>query len=219
MSWRSPFRRLESGYDPLPLSTLSPPISPIPTPTLSRSLLPRRNRYTLIIAFLIFVPALTLITSHHTSHLPRYVQDGQDRVTAWADASEGRVWVEKMKEWGGGCRGWDPDKPEEEDPPTCLKARQYRQTMRVLEREEKAEQYVPHSCAREGEQPLSDSPHWYFTLTHNRETFRNVSRCFLPTWHTDYTRCIDKPLIISGWWYTAETITGATTGGTSPRLS
>ena len=62
------------------------------------------------------------------------------------------------------------------------------------------------------------SPHWYFTLEHNRETLRNASRCFLPAWHSNYTRCIDKPLVVSGWWYTAEAITGATTGGELFRL-
>jgi hypothetical protein len=72
-----------------------------------------------------------------------------------------------------------------------------------------------HKSPREVGFILTSSVHWYFTLKHNRETFRNISKCFLPTWHEDYTRCIEKPLIISGWWYTAETITGATTGGQS----
>jgi hypothetical protein len=41
---------------------------------------------------------------------------------------------------GWRCWGWDPDMPEEMDPRGCLRARQYRQVMRVLEREKKAEQ-------------------------------------------------------------------------------
>lgn len=39
-----------------------------------------------------------------------------------------------------GCWGWDPAGPEEMDPKGCLRARQYRQVMRVLERERRAEQ-------------------------------------------------------------------------------
>ena len=41
---------------------------------------------------------------------------------------------------GNKCAGWDPDAPEEADPKDCLRARQYRQTRRVLEREIKGEQ-------------------------------------------------------------------------------
>jgi hypothetical protein len=72
-----------------------------------------------------------------------YLQYGQDRITSWSDNDDGlgrKVWIERISEWKGGCRGWDPDRPEEEDPEQCMKARQYRQTMRVLEREERAEQ-------------------------------------------------------------------------------
>lgn len=42
------------------------------------------------------------------------------------------------------CRGWNPDLPEELDPVNCLKARQYRQTMRVLAREMEAKQCVSY---------------------------------------------------------------------------
>lgn len=48
--------------------------------------------------------------------------------------------TERISEWAGECKGWDPEKPENEDPVDCLKARQYRQTLRVLEREELAKQ-------------------------------------------------------------------------------
>ena len=41
---------------------------------------------------------------------------------------------------GNKCSGWDPDAPEEADPKDCLRARRYRQTQRVLEREIKGEQ-------------------------------------------------------------------------------
>ena len=46
----------------------------------------------------------------------------------------------KMGEDGWRCWGWDPARPEEMDPEGCLRARQYRQVMRVLERERRAEQ-------------------------------------------------------------------------------
>ena len=38
------------------------------------------------------------------------------------------------------CEGWDPEKDEVDDPVNCLRARQYRQTWRVLDREQRAEQ-------------------------------------------------------------------------------
>ena len=80
--------------------------------------------------------------------MDEYVKYGQDRLSGWTGESEGIVWVEKVKDWSQGCRSWDPDLPEEEDPEGCLKAKQYRQTMRVLEREELAAQYVtfPPPC-------------------------------------------------------------------------
>ena len=64
---------------------------------------------------------------------------------------QGSRWVSQIKEYvpsgsnfGGGeewgCRGWDPEGPEELDPEGCLKARQYRQTMKVLSREMEAKQ-------------------------------------------------------------------------------
>lgn len=59
------------------------------------------------------------------------------------------------------------------------------------------------------------SSHWWFTNTYNIEVFQNVSRCFLPTHHDDYTPCPDKPLIISGWWYSAEVVSGGTSGEVS----
>ncbi|RXK38323.1 hypothetical protein M231_04365 [Tremella mesenterica] len=95
------------------------------------------------------------------------------------------------------CTTWDPRNPEEDDPKECVRARQWRQVQTVIEREEKAEH-----------------EHWYFTKEHNLATFRNVSRCFLPQWHEDYKPCPDKPLIISGWWYTAVVVVGGTSGET-----
>lgn len=38
------------------------------------------------------------------------------------------------------CLGWDPKGGEERDPKGCLRARQFRQVQRVLQREEKGEQ-------------------------------------------------------------------------------
>jgi hypothetical protein len=59
------------------------------------------------------------------------------------------------------------------------------------------------------------SSHWWFTNTYNIQVFQSVSRCFLPTHHDDYTPCPDKPLIISGWWYSAEVVSGGTSGEVS----
>lgn len=57
-----------------------------------------------------------------------------------------------------------------------------------------------------------NSPHWYFTREHNKTTLRKLLKCFLPLSHAEYTVCPHKPLILSGWWYSAEVITKATTG-------
>lgn len=62
---------------------------------------------------------------------------------------------------------------------------------------------------------LTGSEHWEFTREHNVETFRNISKCFLPTWHGDYRQCIAKPLILSGYRPTAEVLLGKTTRGQS----
>lgn len=88
---------------------------------------------------------------------------GLSRFDAW-HGDGGRLgvagsggWVHGMKEGLGsglkgwlptqkiGCWGWDPARPEDMDPKGCLRARQYRQVMRVLEREQRAEQSVAQS--------------------------------------------------------------------------
>jgi hypothetical protein len=73
-----------------------------------------------------------------------YAKYSKEAVSNWSDEQQdglgSKYWMERMDEWKGHCRDWDPDNPEEEDPEFCLKAKQYRQTMRVLEREEKADQ-------------------------------------------------------------------------------
>ena len=56
------------------------------------------------------------------------------------------------------------------------------------------------------------SPHWYFTVEHNLQVLHTLLLCFLPPSHPSSKNCPPKPLVLSGWWYTAEVITGATTG-------
>ena len=56
------------------------------------------------------------------------------------------------------------------------------------------------------------SGYWGWTRTGNLVTLAKVLRCFLPTSHADYTPCPRKPLILSGWWYTAVALTGGTSG-------
>jgi len=41
---------------------------------------------------------------------------------------------------------------------------------------------------------------------------RKLLLCFLPPSHANYTSCPPKPLILSGWWYSAQVVTAATTG-------
>ena len=141
--FRSNFRSRPVDYQALPLNSNSnSPLSPSAPPI--RALLPRRNRYTLLSILLVAIPTILFVASRHRSEVDEYVKYGQDRLSGWTGESEGIIWVEKVKDWSQGCRGWDPDSPEEEDPEGCLKAKQYRQTMRVLEREEVAAQYAHH---------------------------------------------------------------------------
>ena len=137
--FRSNFRSQSAEYQALPVSN-SRSNSPLsPPPPLSRNILPRRNRYTLLSILLLTIPTILFLASRHHSQVDQYVSAG----VSWRGDSEGgMLWLEKLKEWSGGCRGWDPDLPEDQDPEGCIKAKQYRQTMRVLAREEKADQYV-----------------------------------------------------------------------------
>ncbi|KAI9638396.1 uncharacterized protein MKK02DRAFT_10347, partial [Dioszegia hungarica] len=93
------------------------------------------------------------------------------------------------------CRGWDPEQGEENDPEGCLRARQYRQVQRVLRREN-----------------LREHQHWWFTYEPNVATLYNLTRCFLPTDHANYTRCPDRPVIVNGYWWSAMTIHHGTSG-------
>lgn len=46
---------------------------------------------------------------------------------------------------------------------------------------------------------ISASDHWYFTEKDNIEVFERLLGCF----STFPSPCPPKPLILSGWWYTA----------------
>lgn len=59
------------------------------------------------------------------------------------------------------------------------------------------------------------SEHWYFTRNYNIALFGNISQCYLPEWHDDFKACPPKPLILDGWWYSAMTIQGGTSGEVS----
>ncbi|OCF39474.1 hypothetical protein I317_06749 [Kwoniella heveanensis CBS 569] len=179
-------------------------------PPLARSLSQRRTLVIYIIVFFLILFSLGLlhpdVRSESAEHLSRFKDWGHDQALNLFDGLEDERWASKVKGWleleDGGyvkekkeCRGWDPQVDEAMDPEGCLKAKQYRQTMRVLAREE-----------------LGKHDRWWFTRDHNLDTLRNMTRCFLPVIDPEFMPCPEKPLIISGWWYTAETITGATTG-------
>ncbi|OCF71955.1 hypothetical protein I204_07218 [Kwoniella mangroviensis CBS 8886] len=181
--------------NPLPLpSTLRKPIS--------RSFSQRRNLCFLVLS--LFALSLLILGLHpkvqqgSLDNLDRFKEWSSDKAQGIVDGLPNQVkgWlVDLQKVESKSCKGFNPLDSEDQDPPGCLKARQYRQTMRVLEREEK-----------------SEHPHWYFTKQHNIDTLRNISECFLSVTDPNWKPCHEKPLILSGWWYTAEVITGATTG-------
>ncbi|WWC90108.1 uncharacterized protein L201_005041 [Kwoniella dendrophila CBS 6074] len=209
-------------------------MNPIPT---SRTFSQKRNLYFLLISLFILTflflglhPTVQQSSLDNLDRLKQWtsdwsnaVQDSESKVDDILDTMNSdsnvdvntkpnfrlKTWIEdllssssssasslpKESEESDECKNWDHLNNEENDPPNCLKSKQYRQTMRVLEREEK-----------------SEHPHWYFTKEHNLSTLRNISSCFLPLNDPGWKPCHEKPLIVSGWWYTAETITGATTG-------
>ncbi|WVQ78014.1 hypothetical protein IAT38_000095 [Cryptococcus sp. DSM 104549] len=200
-------------YSLLPQST--PPISPrLPAHSSRRRRFPLSRRTCLLLISVLFIAGLLTVGRMHPA-TALVMDDTVDHVKGWwvntAPDEEGwegddrwgpvPVWLGGEDEASGReresgeCGGWDHERPEEDDPVGCVRARQYRQTVRVLEREEKGEH-----------------KHWGFTQQHNIETLRNLTRCFLPVAHADYTPCREKPLVVSGWWYSAETLTKATTG-------
>ncbi|WVQ78012.1 hypothetical protein IAT38_000093 [Cryptococcus sp. DSM 104549] len=178
----------------LPTTTTTIPGSPPPL------IVPRRLRKSHL--YLLILSALTLLFFSPRAFTPSGQSYGL-RIWDSARLGSGGQWSSVMQGWlphgeaqeSKECKGWDPEKPEEEDPVGCLKARQWRQTQRVIEREIKKE----HT-------------HWWFTVDHNVETLEHISKCFLPVTDPEWIACHEKPLILSGWWYTAEVLTGATTG-------
>lgn len=107
-----------------------------------------------------------------------------------------------------GCEAFDPALPAEQDPPNCLRARQYRQVQRVLSREKLAEQYVQTlgvSIQREAD-AISDR--WWFTQKDNLAVLNHLLTCYA----TFPSPCPPRPLIISGWWYTAMGIGSGVSG-------
>ncbi|WRT67044.1 uncharacterized protein IL334_004010 [Kwoniella shivajii] len=187
---------------PVPRWTRPPKIN-IP---ISRTYSQKRNLCFMVLALftILFLLGLLHPTVQHgpLEHLDRLKEWSTDKAQNLVQVLPEEGWGGTVKDWldiphneSGECKGWDPKSLEENDPVDCLKARQYRQTMRVLEREEK-----------------SEHDHWYFTKQHNIDTLRDLTFCFLPITDANWMPCHEKPLIVSGWWYTAEVITGATTG-------
>ncbi|KAK8869891.1 hypothetical protein IAR55_000459 [Kwoniella newhampshirensis] len=187
--------RIRNSYTPLPTTTASPTAHP---PLRHLRKFAQRRGLLVLVAFMLFLFVLASslhpsINSEARHRLGRIKGWGQNKTDGWKGSVQG--WLPGNIREKSECVGWDPDLNEENDPVGCLKAKQYRQTQRVLAREEKGEH-----------------EHWFFTRDHNIETLRNITRCFLPVSSPDYTPCHEKPLIVSGWWYTAETLDGATTG-------
>ncbi|KAK4683567.1 hypothetical protein P7C73_g6676, partial [Tremellales sp. Uapishka_1] len=93
------------------------------------------------------------------------------------------------------CVDWDPSLPSSSDPPGCLKARQYRQVQRAIERESR-DYYLS----------------WPLTHRHVLTTLEVLLQCFLPLTAEDHTTCPERPVVLSGYWYTAEAWRNGTTG-------
>ncbi|WVQ78011.1 hypothetical protein IAT38_000092 [Cryptococcus sp. DSM 104549] len=210
-----PFLTQRSQYQPLPQSSPSSSPSPLRTapPSFRRRgcTLPRRPYLLLIPVALIIAlaslsrlhPYTASVVDDHLGHLKEWWEaDSLDGDEWGAAAGSGVAWLPAGWEQEHGaakesaeCEGWDPETAEENDPEGCLKARQYRQTRRVFEREKRGEH-----------------PHWGFTRDHNLEALSNITRCFLPVAHPDFTPCHEKPLVIAGWAYTSYVLRGDTSG-------
>ncbi|WVQ78013.1 hypothetical protein IAT38_000094 [Cryptococcus sp. DSM 104549] len=203
-------------YKLVPQQSPTKPLQPLPMSTVRRRFhIPPRARI-----FLLPLTLAVVIIAISTLHPPSgvamdatadYMKDW------WSTNVAGLLWEEGWEEdgWGpvpvwlpggtagasrsrvesGECKGWDHQKPVGYDPRGCVKARQYRQTVAVLEREE-----------------IAAHDHWHFARDHNIETLGNLTRCFLPVAHPDFTPCPDKPLVIASYWYAAQVLEHATTG-------
>ena len=120
-----------------------------------------RRRVSTAVKFLLFLTALfslLLLSVTNDGSVTSFVDHGRTALSKdwsiWRDMSRvaqgDEVWLENMDDLTAShatsgdleveCEGWVPEGDEAEDPAGCLRARQYRQTQRVLAREEKAEQ-------------------------------------------------------------------------------
>lgn len=143
---RLPQKRRQ-GYRGLPLSNSTSPPTPS-SPTFFRKRTIRRTRLVLLTLGFVISYLFVFGTQHlgTKGRIRSYYSHADDALSTSSgyrgDGGEIKFWSERINEWVGKCRGWDPEKSEDQDPINCLKAKQYRQTMRVLEREEEAKQYV-----------------------------------------------------------------------------
>lgn len=53
---------------------------------------------------------------------------------------------------------------------------------------------------------------WTFALEHNLQALRKLSACFLPEIDPLHAACPARPLVISGFWWTATQLDGDTAG-------
>jgi len=134
-------------------------ISPVTFHFKSRS----RRRISTVVKFLFSLTALFTVlffSAQHDDGVSTIIDQGRTALKGdWAiwrgmagSTTGEELWLANMdhvtasheNDMGGEaeCEYWDPERDEVDDPVGCLKARQYRQTQRVLEREEKAEQWV-----------------------------------------------------------------------------
>jgi hypothetical protein len=167
--------------------------------------------FTLILSFITLLFLCYRPEQTQSGILDQYLPPTKQTWAGWMGSNEEDLGYGGDDE-NAGCIGWDHEGLEVDDPEKCLMARQYRQVARVLAREELAEQYFPLSHPRTVLMFLYLSPHWYFTLNHNKATLTHLLRCFTPPSHPDHLSCPPRPLVICGWWYCAETLTHATTG-------
>jgi hypothetical protein len=96
-----------------------------------RSTPPRlTNRSLVVLAFIALITFISLSDNHAPSSLPRSALSfAKQRLPGFGEIGN------PGRRWGGSddgtCFAWDPHGLEEDDPPDCLRARQFRQVQKV----------------------------------------------------------------------------------------
>ncbi|RSH90383.1 hypothetical protein EHS25_000988 [Saitozyma podzolica] len=147
-----------------------------------RSTPPRlTNRSLVVLAFIALITFISLSDNHAPSSLPRSALSfAKQRLPGFGEIGN------PGRRWGGSddgtCFAWDPHGLEEDDPPDCLRARQFRQVQKVRKA----------------------NPHFDSV---NRLELDRLEKCVMGA-----IECPPRPLIVVDWWYALRGLEGGHSG-------